>query len=144
MATIELSLAEILTLEAELNGFVNPQTGEKVLDGFLKEKLNLTTKYWLSKLSSKLQSEKAILDKIKQDLIREYVEEKDGMMSIEMFEDEARTKVNPKFVEFQQKYAELLEEKREITYSPLKLSDLEEVKTNENYVVLFNLVADTI
>jgi hypothetical protein len=144
MATIELSLAEILTLEAELNGFVNPQTGEKVLDGFLKEKLNLTTKYWLSKLSSKLQSEKAILDKIKQDLIREYGEEKDGMMSIEMFEDEARTKVNPKFVEFQQKYAELLEEKREITYSPLKLSDLEEVKTNENYVVLFNLVADTI
>ena len=144
MATIELSLAEILTLEAELNGFVNPQTGEKVLDGFLKEKLNLTTKYWLSKLSSKLQSEKAILDKIKQDLIREYGEEKDGMMSIEMFEDEARTKVNPKFVEFQQKYAELLEEKREITYSPLKLSDLEEVKTNENYVVLFSLVADTI
>lgn len=144
MSTIELSLAEILTLEAELNGYVNPQTGEKVLDGFLKEKLNLTTKYWLSKLSNKLQSEKSILDKIREDLIKEYGEEKNGNISIEMFEDESRTKVNPKFVEFQQKYAELLDEKREITYSPLKLSDLEDVKTNENYVVLFKLIADTI
>ena len=144
MSTIELSLAEILTLEAELNGYVNPQTGEKVLDGFLKEKLNLTTKYWLSKLSNKLQSEKSILDKIREDLIKEYGEEKNGNISIEMFEDESRTKVNPKFVEFQQKYAELLDERREITYSPLKLSDLEDVKTNENYVVLFKLIADTI
>ena len=144
MSTIELSLAEILTLEAELNGYVNPQTGEKVLDGFLKEKLNLTTKYWLSKLSNKLQSEKSILDKIREDLIKEYGEEKNGNISIEMFEDESRIKVNLKFVEFQQKYAELLDEKREITYSPLKLSDLEDVKTNENYVVLFKLIADTI
>lgn len=144
MSTIELSLAEILTLEAELNGYVNPQTGEKVLDGFLKEKLNLTTKYWLSKLSNKLQSEKSILDKIREDLIKEYGEEKNGNISIEMFEDESRIKVNLKFVEFQQKYAELLDGKREITYSPLKLSDLEDVKTNENYVVLFKLIADTI
>ena len=144
MSTIELSLAEILTLEAELNGYVNPQTGEKVLDGFLKEKLNLTTKYWLSKLSNKLQSEKSILDKIREDLIKEYGEEKNGNISIEMFEDESRTKLNTKFIEFQKKYSELLEEKREITYSPLKLSDLEDVKTNENYVVLFKLIADTI
>jgi len=44
MAQITLKLHEILTLEAELNGFVNPQTGEKVLEGFLKERLNLATK----------------------------------------------------------------------------------------------------
>lgn len=144
MAQIELSLAEILTLEAELNGFTNPQTGERVLEGFLKEKLNLATKYRLTKLSEELKKEKSILDGLRDELIKEYGSEKDGQVSIDMFEDESKTKVNAKFIEFQGKYAELLDEKKEVSYTPLSISDLEEVNTNENYVVLFKLVADTI
>lgn len=144
MSEIELTLAEVLTLEAELNGFTNPQTGEKVLDGFLKEKLNLATKYWLSKLSDKLKSEKALLDKLRDELIKEYGTERDGQVTIDMFEDESKQKINEKFIEFQSKYAGLLEEKKSISYRPLQISDLEEVKSNENYAVLFKLVADTI
>ncbi len=142
MAQIELSLAEILTLEAELNGFTDPQTNQRVVEGFLKEKLNLATKYRLSKLASELTKEKELLDKLKTELIKEYGEEKeDGNITVEMFEDEAKTKINPKFIELQQRYTELLNEKKEIEYTPLSISDLESVTTNDNYVVLFKLVS---
>ncbi len=142
MAQIELSLAEILTLEAELNGFTDPQTNQRVVEGFLKEKLNLATKYRLSKLASELVKEKEILDKLKTELIKEYGEEReDGNVTVEMFEDEAKTKINPKFIELQQRYTELLNEKKEIEYTPLSISDLESVTTNDNYVVLFKLVS---
>jgi hypothetical protein len=142
MAQIELSLAEILTLEAELNGFTDPQTNQRVAEGFLKEKLNLATKYRLSKIATELAKEKEILDKLKTELIKEYGEEKeDGNVSVEMFEDEAKTKINPKFIELQQRYTELLNEKKEIEYTPLSISDLESVTTNDNYIVLFKLVS---
>jgi hypothetical protein len=140
MAQITLKLHEILTLEAELNGFVNPQTGEKMLEGFLKEKLNLGTKYRLSKLADELKKEKSILDGLREDLIKEYGEEKDGQISIPTFEGEDRTKINPKFIEFQSKYSELLDEDKTIDYSPISVSELDKIESNENYTVLFRLI----
>jgi hypothetical protein len=142
MAQITLKLHEILTLEAELNGFVNPQTGEKVLEGFLKERLNLATKYRLTKLSEELKKEKAILDGLRDELIKEYGTEKDGQISIDTFEDEEKTKVNPKFIEFQSKYAELLDEDKSVDYTPLSISDLDKIESNENYSILFKLIED--
>jgi len=140
MAQITLKLHEILTLEAELNGFINPSTGEKMLEGFLKEKLNLGTKYRLSKLADELKKEKSILDGLREDLIKEYGEEKDGQISIPTFEGDDRTKVNPKFIEFQSKYSELLDEDKTIDYSPISVSELDKIESNENYTVLFRLV----
>jgi hypothetical protein len=142
MAQITLKLHEILTLEAEINGFVNPQTGEKVLEGFLKEKLNLKTKYYLTKLSEELKKEKATLDGLRDELIKEYGTEKDGQVTIEMFEDKKQTKVNPGFIEFQSKYTGLLDEEKVIDYTPLTVADLDKVESNENYVVLFKLVSE--
>lgn len=142
MAQITLKLHEILTLEAELNGFVNPQTGERVLEGFLKEKLNLGTKYRLTKLSEELKKEKAILDGLREGLIKELGEEKDGQVSIPTFEDKKQTKINPKFIEFQSKYTELLDTDKDIEYTPLSISDLDKVESNENYTVLFKLVQE--
>jgi len=142
MSQITLKLNEILTLEAELNGFTNPQTGEKVLEGFLKEKLNLATKYRLTKLSEELKKEKSILDGLRDDLIKEYGTEEDGQTTIKMFEDKKQTKINPKFVEFQSKYTELLDEEKVIDYTPLTISDLDKVESNENYSVLFKLIQE--
>lgn len=135
-----LKLHEILTLEAELNGFTNPQTGERVLEGFLKEKLSLGTKYRLTKLSDELKKEKTILDGLREDLIKEYGENKEGQISIPTFEDDERTKVNPKFIEFQSKYTELLDEDKELEYTPLSISDLDKVESNENYSILYRLI----
>lgn len=142
MAQITLKLHEILTLEAELNGFTNPQTGERVLEGFLKEKLNLGTKYRLTKLSEELKKEKAILDGLRDELIKEYGEEKDGQISIPTFEDKKQTKVNPKFIEFQSKYTQLLDEDKTVDYTPLAISELEKIESNENYSILFKLIEE--
>lgn len=142
MEKIKLSLAELLTLEAELNGYVNPQSGEQVLSGFLKEKLNLATKYWLTKLSDKLVSKKKTIEVLRDELIKKFGEEKDGSIGIETFLDEEKTKVNPKFIEFQDEWAKLLSEEEEIEYNPLTVADLEKIDSEGNYNLVFKLVKE--
>lgn len=142
MEKIKLSLAELLTLEAELNGYVNPQSGEQILSGFLKEKLNLATKYWLTKLSDKLTSKKKTIEVLRDELIKKFGEEKDGNVGIETFLDEEKTKVNPKFIEFQDEWAKLLSEEEEIEYNPLTVADLEKIDSEGNYNLVFKLVKE--
>lgn len=142
MEKIKLSLAELLTLEAELNGYVNPQSGEQILSGFLKEKLNLATKYWLTKLSDKLTSKKKTIEVLRDELIKKFGEEKDGNIGIETFLDEEKTKVNPKFIEFQDEWAKLLSEEEEIEYNPLTVADLEKIDSEGNYNLVFKLVKE--
>jgi len=142
MEKIKLSLAELLTLEAELNGYVNPQSGEQILSGFLKEKLNLATKYWLTKLSDKLTSKKKTIEVLRDELIKKFGEEKDGSIGIETFLDEEKTKVNPKFIEFQDEWAKLLSEEEEVEYNPLTVSDLEKIDSEGNYNLVFKLVKE--
>jgi hypothetical protein len=142
MEKIKLSLAELLTLEAELNGYVNPQSGEQILSGFLKEKLNLATKYWLTKLSDKLTSKKKTIEVLRDELIKKFGEEKDGNIGIETFLDEEKTKVNPKFIEFQDEWAKLLSEEEEVEYNPLTVSDLEKIDSEGNYNLVFKLVKE--
>ena len=57
MEKITLKLYEFYNLEAELNGLVNQQTGEKIASGLLSEKLSMVTKYWLSDLAKKIATE---------------------------------------------------------------------------------------
>lgn len=142
MEKIKLSLAELLTLEAELNGYVNPQSGEQILSGFLKEKLNLATKYWLTKLSDKLVSKKKTIEVLRDELIKKFGEEKDGNIGIETFLDEEKTKVNPKFIEFQDEWAKLLSEEEEVEYNPLTVADLEKIDSEGNYNLVFKLVKE--
>jgi hypothetical protein len=69
MEKISLKLFEFYNLDSELNGVVNQQTGEKVSEGLLSEKLKLTTKYWLTELSKKVLAEKTSVESLKEDLI---------------------------------------------------------------------------
>ena len=141
MAQIELSLGDLMNLEAELNGFTDPDTGERKIEGFLKEKIPLIAKYHLSKLSEDLQKERQTLEKFRDDLVKENGEQKeDGKVSIDMFLDEARTIINPKFIEIQQKYVELLNEVKTIEYVPISLSTLENVTSEYNYTMLYKLI----
>ena len=75
MAHIKLTLQEIYKLDSELNGFVNPSTGETLSFGLLNEKLNLPTKYWLTDLAKAVSLEKEAIEKLKTDLIKIYGEE---------------------------------------------------------------------
>ena len=67
MEKVTLKLQEFYSLESELNGVVNNQTGEVVAKGLLSEKIKLTTKYWLHDLSKKVSTEKESVEKLKEE-----------------------------------------------------------------------------
>jgi hypothetical protein len=142
MEKITLTLGEIITLEAELNGFIHPETGEKVVSGLLSHKLNLAKKYWLTKLADKCQSEKKIVDGLRDELVKKFGEQKDDKIEVKTFLDEERTQINPNYIEFQGEYMTLLSEKKELEYKPITLSDLESIDSEENYSIIFKLIKE--
>jgi hypothetical protein len=149
MEKISLKLSEFYQLEAELNGAVNQQTGEKLSSGLLSEKVKLTTKYWLSDLSKKVATEKEAIEKVKNELIQKHGEsDEQGNVSIpfyanEQVDEEGKVisrEVNPKFVEFQNEFNALLEEERELEHKGFTLEELESVESADNYPVFFKLI----
>jgi hypothetical protein len=149
MEKISLKLADFYQLDTELNGIANQKTGGKIVDGLLSEKLKLTTKYWLTELSKKVSTEKSAIESLKEDLIKKYGEEnEDGSVGIPMYLDIVKdeednimsAKSNPKFIEFQNDFNALLEETKELEYKPISLNELENIESNNNYPVFFQLV----
>ena len=149
MEKSSLKLHEYYTLEAELNGLTNQQSGEVISKGLLNEKLKLTTKYWISDLAKKATAEKDAVEKIKEDLIKKHGEtDETGNISIPMYinivtNEEGETvsrEVNPKFVEFQNEFNTLLQEEKEIEHNAFKLEDFENVESDGNYQVFFKLI----
>lgn len=142
MEKITLSLGEILALEAELNGFVNPKTGQKVMSGLLNTKLSLATKYWLTKLADKCQAEKQVIDGLRDELVKKFGETNGDKIEVKTFLDEEETQINPSFIEFQGEYIPLLNERKELEYKPISLSDLEAVESEDNYAIIFKLIKE--
>jgi hypothetical protein len=149
MEKISLKLSEFYQLEAELNGAVNQQTGEKLSSGLLSEKVKLTTKYWLSDLVKKVVAEKEAIEKVKNELIQKHGEsDEQGNVSISFYANEQvdeegkviSREVNPKFVEFQNEFNALLEEERELEHKGFTLEELESVESADNYPVFFKLI----
>lgn len=159
MEKITLKLYEFYNLEAELNGVTNQQTGEKISSGLLQEKLSLTTKYWLTKLAKKVSDEKAIVEELKNDLIKKYgKEDENGGVSIPMAIDEldengqavmvtkedgtevAKKKLNPEFQQFEKEFNDLLQTDKELEYKPFNLEDFEKLETSDNYATFFQLI----
>jgi uncharacterized protein (UPF0216 family) len=150
MEKISLKLYEFYNLDSELNGVMNQQTGEKVSQGLLAEKLKLTTKYWLTELSKKVAAEKAGVESLKEDLIKKHGEtDETGNISIPMYIDIVKDeegkiidgKNNPKFIEFQDEFNALLQEEKELEYKPVNLNELESIESDGNYPTFFKLVA---
>jgi len=149
MEKITLKLSEFYQLDAELNGIVNPSTGEKLSKGLLSEKVKLTTKYWLTDLSKKTIVEKEAIELVKNDLIKKYGEtDEQGNISIPFYinivkDEEGNTvsqEFNPKMNEFQDEFNALLEETREIEHKGFKLEELESIESAENYPIFFKLI----
>jgi len=149
MEKISLKLFEFYNLDSELNGVVNQQTGEKVSEGLLSEKLKLTTKYWLTELSKKVLAEKTSVESLKEELIKKHGEaDENGNIGIQMYIDVVKDedgnivegKPNPKFIEFQNEFNTLLQEEKELEYKPVNLNELESIETEGNYSTFFKLV----
>jgi hypothetical protein len=146
MKTQSFKLFELLNLEAELAGATNNQTGEKIIEGLLNQKLPVVTKYHLNILLSNLSAEKKTIDVLRDELIKKYgKEDENGNIGISMVietgevndKDEPIKDINPAYIEFNDEYGELLNQEREIQIPQIKLSDLDKIETKDNYVLIF-------
>jgi hypothetical protein len=142
MEKITLSLNDALSLEFELNGAINPENKEVIFNGLLAEKMSLKTKYWLTKLSDKLISEKKTIEGLRDDLIKKYGKEEGSQIFIKPYLDEENKEINPDFTKFSQEMNELLLEEKEFDYNPIPLDDLAEISTEGRYNLIFKLVKE--
>jgi len=147
MEKISLKLHEFLTLEAELFGVKNQQTGEVTSKGLLNEKLSLVSKFWLNELGKKVASEKESVEKLREELIKKLGTEEEGQIFIKMYDEvkdeEGNTvsrSLTSNFIEFNQEYEKLLSEEKELEYRSFDLSELANVETEGNLNVFFKLV----
>jgi hypothetical protein len=151
MKTQSFKLFELLNLEAELAGATNNQTGEKIIEGLLNQKLPVVTKYHLNILLSNLSAEKKTIDALRDELIKKYgTEDKDGNIGISMVietgevndKGEPIKDINPAYIEFNDEYGELLNQEKDITIPTIKLSDLDKTETKDNYVLIFKYLIE--
>jgi hypothetical protein len=138
MNKIELTLAEMVNLHAELYG--TTKNNGDVVEGILSGKMSLTTRYWLNDLGKKVSVEKETIDKLRNDLITKYGEEKDGQVSLMAFTDAENKEINPKFIEFQNEFATLLDQTKEVDYKKLTLEDIEKIESDVHCPVFFKLI----
>jgi len=147
MEKISLKLHEFLTLESELFGVKNQQTGEVTSKGLLNEKLSLVSKFWLNELGKKVASEKESVEKLREELIKKLGTEEEGQVFIKMYDEVKDEEGNivsrsltSNFIEFNQEYEKLLSEEKELEYRAFDLSELANVETEGNLNVFFKLV----
>jgi rRNA maturation protein Rpf1 len=147
MEKISLKLHEILTLDAELNGAKNQQTGEVTIKGLANEKLSLVVKYHMNELSKKVAAEKQSVETLREELIKKLGTEEDGQVFIKMYDEVLDEEGNivsrsltENFLEFNKEYDTLLNEVKELEYRPFELSELASIETEANYDVFFKLI----
>lgn len=140
MEKIKLTLGQVLELDAELNGYINPQTEEKVLDGFLKQNISMLVRYRMSTLVNNVAAEKATIDKMRDELVTKHGDQTEAGYNVVLYLESGE--VNPKFLDFQREYSEVLTETTEIEYKPLSPKDIEEVVTTDNYNILLKLIQE--
>jgi len=133
MEKIILKLHEVYELNLELKGSINQQTGETIRKGILDEKISISVKYWLDKLSLKLKTEIDLVEKLKEEIIKKLgVVDEQGNYSIplrinEKFDDKDELlsyDVNPTFLEYQSEFEKLINQEVEIEYNSINLEDI--------------------
>ena len=134
----KLKLFEVLNLEIELNGFTNLESGERLVEGLLQQKLNFGLKYKLKNDVLKLVEEKKQILQVQDELVSKYgTVDKQGKIGIDRWIDFEDKIPNPKFVEFNQEWNQFLtSNEKEIEITDLSLIDLQEVITKDNYNIL--------
>jgi uncharacterized membrane protein YheB (UPF0754 family) len=151
MKTQSLKLFELLNLEAELAGATNNQTGEKIIEGLLNQKIPVVTKYYLNALVESLATEKKIIDSLRDELIKKHgTEDENGNVGISMVietgniddKGEPVKDINPAYIAFNDEYGELLNQEKDIKLPQIQLSNLDKIETKDNYVLVFKYLID--
>jgi hypothetical protein len=147
MKNLTVKLFEIYSLQSELNGLINQQTGEKIKTGILDEEISLVAKYWINQLNDVITAEVKTLDTQREELIKKYgTADEQGGVSLQMVIKEMDkdgkevSKMNPNFAEFNKEFNELLSQEKELSYHPIKLETLTSVTSGNNYPTFFKFV----
>lgn len=149
MEKTTLKLGDILQLESEINGFVNPETGERVYEGFLKQNLSIILKYELTETAQELTKERKKVEGLRDELIKKYGKDdgKGGLM-VKMFDETKNEEgivinrvYNADYLKFDEEYSLLLSAEKDIEHPIITKEDLKEAgKSNDSYRVLFKLI----
>jgi len=140
---VTLKLSQIMSLEAEIGGLQNQQTGENILKGLLSHKMPMPTKFKFKMLLNALSAIKKANDELREELIKEFgVQAENGSISISMFVDaDAEVKeYNPNYIEFAKKMEELLDKEIEIEFEEITLEDVKILETEESYPTFMDLL----
>jgi hypothetical protein len=138
----KLKLHEVLTLDTELNGFMDLKTGEVKVEGLLNQKIDHSTKYRLKSSVKKIQEEKQIIEETKNEIIQKYGEaDQHGNIRLNMFLDETdevgQRKINEKYIKYQEEYMLFLNSNDvEVEIYDLTTEDLKHVLTTDYYKIL--------
>ena len=151
MEVKKLKFVDLLSLDAELNGFqraaqkdeegnqVAPEIKIIGLLNSLPEDISFVVKYRLDKIAMTVSAEKKIFYELQQELAKKYGEEKDGQITIQKDID---GKPNPNFDKFNKENEDLLMEEVEIEYKPIPLMTLEKVTSSQRYSILYDFIED--
>lgn len=148
---ISLTLNDVLTLEAELNGLYNIQTGELIAEGLLSKELDLIVKYHLEKVVKQAIEHKTEVDKVREELIKKYGKQEGEAFSLPLYinevkDEEGKTisaEINPNYVKFEEDFAKLLKEKVTIKIKDLSAEDVyRNIKSKTRLRVLNSLLVD--
>ena len=129
-------LAEILELSQELNGNAK-------LQGILSLSMTMLTKFRLSKLNNELAKEVETYQKINDELIKKYGEERDGNYLIPNYLGDSETsekKQNPNILKYLEELNPILLEEKEIEFSEVKIEDFQDVKNEGYYPIFFSKI----
>jgi hypothetical protein len=147
MEKLTLKLGEILQLSHEINGFNNPETGERIYEGFLNQNLSIILKYELTDCGEFLTKERKKIETLRDELIKKHGTEKNGNMVVNMYleykdsEGNITRSMNPKYIEFDTEYSKLLEQEKEVEFPEITVQDLKDAgKTKDQYRALFKLI----
>ena len=149
MEKITLKLKDVLQLESEINGFTNPETGEKYYEGFINQKLSIILKYDLTETTKFLETERKKVDGLRDELVTKYGKmDNNGRIVVNMhiFEKDENgviisKNLNPDYLEFEKEYTQLLDKEIEVEYPEITKEDLVNAgKTKDNYIFLFRLI----
>lgn len=149
MGKVSLKLFEIYTLEAELNGVVNQESGNIISPGLLNEKIKLSIKYRLNNLIKKINEEKQEIEIVRSSFIDKHGEATEsGQVSLSQYinietNDEGEvvsSEINPKFIEFRQEFNSYLQQEKEFEFDLFTLLDLDSIEVFGNYTTFYKLV----
>jgi hypothetical protein len=148
MVKTKLKLIEISALSEEVHGLQDRQTGEKVQNGLLDEKLSLVQKYWLTDLGKKTKEVVDEVEPLRNEVISKYGETTpDGGIGISAIIEQkneegvvtSRTP-NPNWDIFNKEYSELMAQEKEIEHQEFFLNDFTDVKSENRYAIFQTLL----